>query len=122
MKISDARDVDDLLGDIIEWGSRIFTYIATTSEDEFHRGTLKQDAVIRCLEVMGEAAGHLLRISPGFQEQHPELALREAYRARNRTAHGYGSVNLGAVWQSAHGPAQEMVTAARLVLAARRQS
>lgn len=112
-------DIDDLLGDIIKWGERVNSYISGHTFEAFLANIEKQDATIRCLEVMGEAAGNILRIDPEFQLRHPELRLREAYRARNRTAHGYGSINLDAIWETATGPSRELTAAAYAVLASR---
>ena len=50
-----------------------------------------QNAVIRSLEVIGEAAK---QVSPAFRSQHPELPWREMAGTRDRLIHGYFSVNL----------------------------
>jgi uncharacterized protein with HEPN domain len=49
----------------------------------------KQDAVIRNLEVIGEAAGRILRHFPDFATKHPRFPLKEAYGTRNVLAHGF---------------------------------
>ena len=41
------------------------------------------------------------RLHPEFQQQHPELDLVEAYRARNRLSHGYDAINWSIVWDTA---------------------
>ncbi len=89
--------VDDRLRDIVIWGDRIESYVANMSYDEFLADTRTQDAVIRCLEIIGEAASQILKVESDFEERHPGLELTAAYRARNRTAHGYGSVDLTTV-------------------------
>ena len=50
-----------------------------------------QNAVIRSLEVIGEAAK---QVSTEFRSEHPELPWREMAGTRDRLIHGYFSVNL----------------------------
>lgn len=76
-------DIDDLLGDIVLWGQRVNFYLAGRTFSDFAANIEKQDATIRCLEVMGEASGNILGIDPEFQLRHPELKLREAFGTHN---------------------------------------
>ncbi|HEX2216104.1 MAG TPA: HepT-like ribonuclease domain-containing protein [Xanthobacteraceae bacterium] len=109
-------ELDELLGDIAKWADRIGRYVEGMDFEAFAADLKTQDAVIRCLEVIGEASSRILKIAPRLQEEHPELQLRQAYRARNRTAHGYGSVSLESIWGSAIDAAPRMADAARWVL------
>jgi uncharacterized protein with HEPN domain len=59
--------------------------------DEFLTDKIYQNAVIRSLEVIGEAAK---QVSTEFRHQHPELPWREMAGTRDRLIHGYFSVNL----------------------------
>lgn len=90
-----------LLDDIARWGERIERYVGGMDFPAFQRDLMAQDAVIRFLEVIGEACAQILKIAPDFQVEHPDLELWQAYRARNGTAHGYGSVSLESAWGSA---------------------
>ncbi|HEY7246253.1 MAG TPA: HepT-like ribonuclease domain-containing protein, partial [Xanthobacteraceae bacterium] len=56
---------------------------------------LHQNAAIRSLEVLGEAAG---KVSAATQAAHPEIAWREITGMRHRLIHGYGEVRLDIVW------------------------
>ena len=115
-----SRSVDVLLDDIVQWGERIGRYVEGMDFEAFRRSPMAQDAVIRCLEVIGEASSQILKLAPDFQDRHPELELRQAYRARNRTAHGYGSVNIETIWRSAIDAVPRMVAAARGIVDERR--
>ena len=115
------RSLDEFLDNIVQWAGRIESYIALMDFDAFMRNQMAQDAVIRCLEVIGEASQQILKLAPDFQAEHPELELRQAYRARNRTAHGYGSVNLETVWRSATEAAPRMAAAALKICNERRE-
>jgi uncharacterized protein with HEPN domain len=61
---------------------------------------MAQDAVIRNLEVIGEASRNIERRYPEFAEAHPELPLASAYEMRNALAHGYFKVDLTIVWKT----------------------
>jgi uncharacterized protein with HEPN domain len=59
-----------------------------------------QDAIIRNLEVIGEACNNINRRFPDFASAHPELPLRSAYDMRNALSHGYFGVDLEIVWKA----------------------
>jgi uncharacterized protein with HEPN domain len=54
-------------------------------------------ALLRLLEVMGEAAGDL---SGSFCQAHPAIPWRQMAGMRNRLIHGYFDVDLDLVWQT----------------------
>jgi uncharacterized protein with HEPN domain len=59
-----------------------------------------QDAVIRNLEIVGEASNSIERRYPEFVAAHPELPLAIAYQMRNAVAHGYFKVDFEIVWRT----------------------
>lgn len=111
-----APDIDGRLRDIMFWGQRAAGYAQGMTLEAFLLDEKSQDAVIRCLEVAGEACGQKLRLEPGFEQRYPALELSKAYRARNRTAHGYGSVDLATVWMTATEACPRLVDAAQKLL------
>lgn len=66
------------------------------SKDEFLPSRLRPAAVIRVLEVIGEAAGH---VSSASVATLPEIPWREITSMRHRLIHGYADVDLDLVWQ-----------------------
>ena len=70
-------------------------FVAGLDEAAFLGSRLHQNACIRSLEVLGEAAG---KISPATQAMHPEIPWREITGMRHRLIHGYGEVRLDLVW------------------------
>ena len=62
----------------------------------FSASKLHQSAIIRCLEVIGEASA---TISTEFQQHHPEIPWREIVGMRNRLIHAYKVVRLDIVWE-----------------------
>jgi uncharacterized protein with HEPN domain len=68
--------------------------------EAFFESPLVQDAVIRNLEIIGEASRHIDRHAPEFAAAHPELPLASAYEMRNALSHGNFSVDLSVVWST----------------------
>jgi uncharacterized protein with HEPN domain len=57
--------------------------------------TLVQDAVIRNLQIIGEAAK---KLSPEYRKRHRAIAWSEMARMRDRLVHDYAGVNWEIVW------------------------
>lgn len=68
------------------------------SWDTFNADDVLQDAVIRQMEIVGEAAAH---ISEEFRLAHPQMDWRGMKDLRNVLIHGYAEVNIGRVWNVA---------------------
>jgi len=96
-----GRSTGELLADIIAWGERIDRFITDKSLEEFLANEVLQLAISKCIEAIGEASGNILRAHPGFEDEHSELELAEAYRVRNRLAHGYDTIDWIVVWDTA---------------------
>jgi uncharacterized protein with HEPN domain len=69
-------------------------FVADLSEAEVMDSRLHQNAVIRALEVIGEAAG---KVSRTTQDARPEIPWREITAMRHRLIHGYADVRLDLV-------------------------
>lgn len=107
---------ETLLLDIVEWSERLARHVEDATAEGFLRDARLQDAVRRCVEAIGEAAGRLRTLDPGLQQRHPDLDLARAYAARNWIAHGYAVVDYGVVWNAATQSVPEMAAAARALL------
>ena len=90
----------DFVGHILQAADRILDYTKGMSREEFFADTLKQDAVIRNIEIIGEAANNLREADPGIAARHPSIPFAQIYGMRNRVAHGYFAVSLPMVWDS----------------------
>lgn len=90
----------DYLQHIATAVQRISDYTDDLDETGFLTQALVQDAVIRNLEVIGEASRNIARQFPDFPAQHPALPLQSAYEMRNALSHGYFQVDLGIVWRT----------------------
>ena len=56
-----------------------------------------QDAVIRRIEIIGEAAR---RVSEDSREAHPQLPWQAMVGMRNVMIHDYDDIDLGVVWET----------------------
>ncbi|MEE9322428.1 MAG: HepT-like ribonuclease domain-containing protein [Granulosicoccus sp.] len=80
--------LSDYLEHILRAIEKIHRY-TESDKDEFMRNELVQDAVIRNLEIVGEASRNIERDFPEFVTEHPELPLVFAYEMRNVLSHSY---------------------------------
>ena len=87
-----------LLVDMRDSAAAICRYLRDTTKESFHSNDEKQDAVLRRLEIIGEAAG---RIAHEVQKEFPDIPFREIRGMRNIIAHDYGEVDLERVWETA---------------------
>ena len=92
MKARDQEALKDIVGVIDRaLGFPIIDF------DSFEQTDYLQDALIRCLEVMGEA---VKRLSPELREQHSDLPWRGMAGMRDLLIHVYDRVDLEEVWQA----------------------
>lgn len=68
---------------------------AASGRDAFMGDRMRQDAVIRKLEVIGEAVKHL---SDRTKERRPAIPWRRIAGMRDRLTHDYFGVDLSLVW------------------------
>lgn len=112
----DPRRLPDDLDHIVEAIERIQRYCTGMDETGFMASEVVQDAVIRNLEVIGEASRNIERGFPDFAAAHPELPLAVAYDMRNALSHGYFKVDLPIVWRTVQrelAPLRERIVALR---------
>ena len=92
-----SKRVDsDLLNDIQEAIRRIINYTAGMSYETFLADIKTQDAVIRNLEIIGEATKNL---SERLRLKNPLIPWKNMSSVRDRLIHHYFGVNLDIVWQ-----------------------
>jgi uncharacterized protein with HEPN domain len=67
------------------------------SRDAFFGEPVTQDAVLRRMETLADAAG---RLSSELKARHPSIPWREIYGFRNVAAHAYLVIDLERVWET----------------------
>lgn len=94
----DQQRLIDYLKHIIEAIVRVQNYIEDIDESSFLTNDLVQDAVIRNLEIIGEASRNITKHYPEYTKQHSEVPFFIAYEMRNALSHGYFKVDFEIVW------------------------
>ena len=89
------KDERVYLGHIRDAISDIRTY-ASVGEAAFLVDRMRQDAVIRKLEIIGEA---VKRLSEKTRGRRPEIPWKQIAGMRDRLTHDYFGVDLGLVWR-----------------------
>ena len=92
--MSKRRDAD-LIQDILESIKRINTYTENISFQEFSDDYKSQDAVIRNLEILGEAVKLL---STETKEKYAQIPWKDITGTRDKLIHDYFGVNIDIVW------------------------
>lgn len=72
-------------------------YIAGQTREQFLRDGKTQDAVLRRILIIGEAAAHL---TPETCATYPGLPFHKIVGMRNRIVHDYGQVDFEIVWET----------------------
>ena len=90
------RSDTEFLADIQEAVRRIRDYTHEMTYKEFLADTRTQDAVIRNLEIIGEATK---KLSVELRNQYPSVPWKEMAGARDRLIHNYFGVDLEVVWK-----------------------
>lgn len=96
----DQLRVLDYLDHILRAIVRIDAYTKTLGEVGFLQNEMAQDAVIRNIEIIGEAAQNIRKRYPEFAESHPDISWEDMYLMRNRVSHGYFSVDMAVIWKT----------------------
>jgi len=92
-----ARDWRFRIDDILECIARITGYTNGMTFESFQKSQLVIDAVVRNLEIIGEAANH---IPTELQQRYPDLPWFEMRGIRNLLIHEYFGVSVEIVWRT----------------------
>lgn len=89
------RKPDVYLQDILESIEYIRRFLEGVPEEEFYKNVEKQDAVLRRLEIIGEAVKHLPQ---EIRDNHPDVPWRQIAGMRDIIIHEYFGVTLEMIW------------------------
>ena len=90
-----SQDSDIYLEDILEAIERIQAYLQNVTRETFEADRMRIDAVIRNLEVIGEA---VKQVPDSVREKYPSVEWRKIAGLRDILIHKYFDVNLEIVW------------------------
>jgi uncharacterized protein with HEPN domain len=92
------RDHRDYLHDILHYMSAVEKFTAGMSFDEFAEDEKTIYAVVRGIEVVGEATKH---IPNSIRSKYPMIPWKDMAGIRDRVIHGYFVVDLEIIWKTA---------------------
>jgi len=90
-----GRDYLDFLQDILAMMDKIESFTAGKTLEEFLEDDMTHFAVIRAMEVMGEAAKN---VPSEMKERYQEVPWRKMAGLRDKVIHGYFGVDLFIIW------------------------
>lgn len=101
------------LKDILDSAKNAVLYLSETSFDKFINDEILQDAVIRRIEIVGEASA---RVSEKTQNELPDLPWREMKGMRNLLIHEYDAIDLEEVWNTVKNELPKLIEQIELIL------
>jgi len=87
----DAHVLDMLLA-----ARKVLEFTRGVNWEQFEQGEIVQNAVMRQIQIIGEAARS---VSPEYKGDHPDVPWRDIVGMRNRLVHEYFHILPGKVWE-----------------------
>jgi uncharacterized protein with HEPN domain len=91
------RDIRDYLQDILNTIDLVESFVANMTFDEFQTDPKTSFAVIRALEIIGEATKN---IPSNIRDQYPQIPWKGFAGMRDKLIHAYFGVNIEVVWDT----------------------
>lgn len=95
-----------LLMDMLLSAQNILEFTLNLTEDEFMASRLVQSAVLREIQIIGDAAR---QITPESQIQYSQVEWRKIAGMRNRIIHEYFNVRLDVMWDTVQNEIPQLV-------------
>jgi uncharacterized protein with HEPN domain len=91
------REYEDYLRDMLENAEKALSFVQGMDYDGFYTDDKAVYAVIRALEIIGEAAR---QIPEDARKANPKIQWREIAAMRNKLTHEYFGVNTKVIWRT----------------------
>ena len=99
--------------DMVEFCERVRRYTDGQDQSAFVADSLRYDATIRNLELIGEAAAN---VPQSVRDAFPDIPWRAIVALRNRLIHGYSGIDNDIVWTIVRDAVPETLSALRQLL------
>lgn len=100
------RNDFDYLEDILDAARLVQAFVRDVTEEDFVTDVMRQSAVVRQLEIIGEATK---RLSHEFRNSHTEIPWKRMAGMRDVLIHAYQRVDVEEVWLTATSFVPELV-------------
>lgn len=107
------RHYSDYVEDMIEAANKAADFVQGMSEAQFLADEKTQFAVVRALEIIGEAAK---KVPSEVKAKHPDLPWKEISGMRDKLVHDYFGVNASVVWRTTSQDVPTIVASLRRML------
>jgi uncharacterized protein with HEPN domain len=84
---------------MLDYAREAVSMVASRERDALDTDRMLSLALVRLMEIVGEAAS---RLPDEFRSRYPQVPWRDISDLRNRLIHGYDTVNLDVLWTIAH--------------------
>jgi len=107
------RDYKAFINDILDAIHRIESYTENLTFDDFSGSQLYQDAVVRNLEIIGEA---VKRLPDELIEKYPDIEWKKIAGLRDILIHAYFGIDIEIVWDVIQNKLPELKDQISLIL------
>ncbi|MYC96372.1 MAG: DUF86 domain-containing protein [Caldilineaceae bacterium SB0661_bin_32] len=107
------RDPRLYLNEIIEACNKVSGYIQSLDEGTFLQDELYQDAVVRNVEIIGEASA---KLPSELRARYSDVPWKQMIGFRNIAIHAYFAVDFTIVWEIAHNSLPELTPQIQQIL------
>ncbi len=97
--MNSSREYTDYLEDILEAAVKARQFVKDVDFNGFSTNDEKVFAVVRALEIIGEAAKN---IPKSIRARYPEIPWEDIVGMRNKVTHDYFGVDLAVIWKTLH--------------------
>jgi uncharacterized protein with HEPN domain len=113
--------VDDYLEHIADAIERAIRYVGNLENlQALERDQQAQDAIVRTLAVIGEAANRIQKAAPEFVAEHPALPWGQMRGIRNKVIHDYFDVAWDVIWETVKADLPPLLQQVRSLLTERK--